>query len=742
MRGLQQFGKELFAIGRNKKVLIPVLAVLMIPVLYSAMFLGAFWDPYEKLNDLPVAVVNSDQGANFEGKKLEVGKELAETLQEKKDFQWHFVSKEEAEAGLSNNEYYMAIEIPRDFSQKVTTLTSEQPTTAEIRFLPNEGYNFLAAQIGKTAIDKIKTEVSKNVTQAYTETVFTQVNTLADGLGKASDGAGQIADGTLKAKNGAELLQKNLNKLAQGTLTLKTGVNELTAGSQKLATGSSTLSTGAQSLASGLGQLSDAQGQLQAGVAKLGAGTQQLNSGAASLAGGLDQLAAGASQLQAGASEAKQGADSLSGGLQASADGAAKLESGAAQLAAGLEQYAKNPALANDPNFAKLVAASKQVADGAKASSGGQQQLAAGAAKLQEGQGRLADGLTTLSGKLTEAGSGGRKLAAGAEQLLAGQSQVAAGMQQFGTKLQEAGAGGAKLAAGAQDLSGGSQKLAAGLGTLSNGVTTLSDGSLKLDQGARQVTSGLLQLTDGTDELAGKLDEAAVKTSDIHGDDKLYDMFASPVSVTEDKVTEVPNYGTGFAPYFLSLGLFVGALLLSIVFALKEPAVKPANAWSWFVGKALTLVVVGVIQSLIADAVILYGLGLKVDNVALFIVFSIITSITFMALIQFLVTALQHPGRFVAIILLIFQLTSSAGTFPMELIPGWLQKASFWLPMTYSVAGFKAVISSGDISVMWNNAAILGIFIAIFAAATLLYFVVSYRREYENSDSSATIAAV
>ncbi|WMM91087.1 YhgE/Pip family protein [Heyndrickxia coagulans] len=101
-----------------------------------------------------------------------------------------------------------------------------------------------------------------------------------------------------------------------------------------------------------------------------------------------------------------------------------------------------------------------------------------------------------------------------------------------------------------------------------------------------------------------------------------------------------------------------------------------------------------------------------------------------MALIQFLVTFLQNPGRFLAIVILILQLTSSAGTFPLEVIPKFIQWFNPLLPMTYSVRGFKAVVSSGEMGVMWQNAGILLIYIAAAEILTLLYFVIRYRRQY------------
>ncbi|WP_256759214.1 YhgE/Pip domain-containing protein [Cohnella sp. WQ 127256] len=673
MKGIKQFAREILGIGKNKKVLIPVVAVLTVPVLYCAMFLGAFWDPYDKLVDLPVAVVNSDEGTVFEGETMHIGQDFVEKLKGSNDFNYSLVNKTEAEEGLKDNKYYMAIEIPADFSALTTTLTSETPTPAQIVFMPNESYNFLAAQIGNTAIEKMRTELSKEVTKAYTHTVFDQVKTLADGLSQASDGASEIASGTDSAKNGAALLEENLNKLASGSLTMQGGIVKLVEGSAKLETG-----------------------------------TSELVKGSGSLSGGLSQLTEANSQLGQGADQAKLGASQLAAGLSQSVEGTAKLETGAKGVASGLEQYVKaHPELAEDADLQQLIATSKQVAGGISAAKQGQDQLVAGATKL----------------------SGGT-------------AQLASGLEQFGAKLDAAKSGSDKLATGAEQLHTGAIGLKQGLGSLSTGFSTIVDGSSQLDQGAQQITAGLLKLTDGTGELSSKLNEAAGKTSSLNGSDTFIDMFASPVDLDVVKTTEVPNYGTGFAPYFISLGLFVGALLLTIVYTVREPAIKPTSGWSWFVGKFLTMVFIGTIQAVIADLVLLYGLGLEVQSLPLFFLFSIITSITFMALIQFFVTVLQNPGRFVVIVILIFQLTSSAGTFPLELIPNWLQQASAWFPMTYSVAGLKAVVSSGEYSFMWENVWILLGFAAVFAAMTLLFFVITYRKEYAGASKNDNTIAV
>lgn len=728
-KGIRQFGKELAAIGRNRKVLIPVIAVIMVPVLYAAMFLGAFWDPYGRLDDLPVAIVNRDKGAEFSGKTLKIGSDFEQQLKENKQFDWRFVSQEEAAEGLKNNAYYMAIEIPEDFSEKTTTLTTDHPAPAKLTFLPNESYNFLASQIGNTAVEKMKAMLNKEVTEAYARTVFGQMEQLADGLDKASDGAGQLADGTSKAKDGAQQIEQNLQKLASGSLSLQEGVSQLAAGGGQLNQGAAGLNAGAANLADGLAKLSAAQQELGAGASELGSGAASLGAGASGLGGGLAQLADGSDKLAASSGQAEQAAGRLADGLGQSAAGAAKLEQGAAQLSQGLEQLAAaNAQLAQDASFQKLLASSKQLAAGAAEANKAQQQLSEGAKQLHGGTAQLKDGLSAFGGKVKEAEAGALQVAAGGQKLTVGAEQFNAGMTQFGGKLAEAKAGGAELAAGAKQLSSGAADLNQGLGKLKGSVAPFVDGTAQLEDGAKQVAAGLLQLDDGSHELSGKLSDASAKTSGLKASDSTYDMFTGPIELDVQRVNEVPNYGTGFAPYFLSLGLYVGALLLTIVYSVREPAERPTSGWSWFWSKALTLSLVGVVQALVADAVLLYGLDLEVKSVPLFVLFSVLTSVTFMMLIQFLVTVLQNPGRFIAIVVLIFQLTSSAGTFPLELIPSWLQKVTPWMPMTYSVSGFKDVISSGDFGAMWTSAGVLAIIAVLFAALTYVFFTASHRK--------------
>ncbi|WP_064092152.1 YhgE/Pip domain-containing protein [Rossellomorea aquimaris] len=720
-------GSEFKGIFRNKKLLIPILAVLFIPVLYSGMFLWAFWDPYEQLKDLPVAVVNSDQGAEFDGEELEIGSDLVEKLKDSNQFDFHFVDKEEGYKNLKNQEYYMLVEIPEDFSENGTTLLEETPQKLSLKYVPNESFNFLSAQIGDTAMKEIKAGLSKSVSETYAETMFDKIQKMGDGFQTASDKAGEINNGAIDLSQGAKKLKDNLAVLAEKNVEMNDGVAKTRAGAEKLAKGSKELSDGVGIMTGKTQQLYKGTQDVQSGIDSLAAGIDQSKAGLEEVEVGLDSAVTNTAKLYAGSQNLADKLGSLQGGADNAKAGAQAIGSGAEDLEKELAPFMGS---LPEEKKAQLQAAIDQIKQGATNLQAGTGALSAGASELQNGADSLAGGIGALNegqkklqGGVGQLVDGSAQLDQGSNQLQAGQKEIVKNFGLLNGKLDEVYQGTVSVASGASDLS-------SGLNRVYDGSTQLTDGSRKLADGSSELAEGSTKLSDGTTEYESKLKDAAKEANSVNPNDDTYNMMAAPVDVKNEKINHVPNYGTGFAPYFLSLGLFVGALLISIVYPLKEPANRPSSGMSWFLGKFTVLTTVGIIQSLIAAGILLLGLGLEVESVPLFLLSTIITSLTFLALIQMLVTILGDPGRFVAIIILILQLTTSAGTFPLELIPTALQPISALLPMTYSVAGFKAVISSGDFAFMWQNLFILLGYFLVFITLTAIYFVGLFKKQY------------
>ncbi|RAN83941.1 YhgE/Pip domain-containing protein [Bacillus sp. SRB_331] len=825
MKWHKLLSKEFAEIIKSKKILIPIIAVLFVPILYAGMFLWAFWDPYEQLDDLPVAVVNLDKGAELDGKPIEVGKGLVDNLKDNKSFKWEFVSEREAKEGMEGRKYYMLVRIPDDFSSNATTLLKDDPKPLNLEYIPNESLNFLSSQIGGTAIEKIKGEVSSTLTKTYAEKMFDSIQDVSKGLADGADGANKLHDGASELHDGS-------SKVTDGLHTLQGKSGEMKDGVQKLADGSNKLQDGSGKVTTGLNTLNSKTGEMQIGIGKLQDGSQKVTDG-------LNTLANKSGELKTGTNELANGMEKLVGGQSQLEEGSQKIENGLQDLnstvkhsVVGLEEMqAKVPSILNTVNEKMNGAAENvnQLNEFTQSTAGDAKTAAQDVANLQKqieslpkeyqeklqpyitnaakstatvqqkaigvagGTNKLNEEVRQLKGEITQTTSDAQNklpntaklqsLTEGIEKLLNAQNEFVSKFHGFGEGLSNAKVGvdklnngSGQLTDGVTQLADGSSKVTGGLGTLSvgasqmtGGITQLEDGSSqvttgigtlngglnkmstgstqlidgvnKLTDGSGKVTDGLVKVNDGSGTLAEKLGEGAEKTGEVKGTDKTYDMFATPVKVKTEKMAEVPNYGTGFTPYFLSLGLFVGALLLSIVYPLRDTVGVPKSGFSWFISKFGVLLSIGIIQAIVADVILLFGLGVEVQSIPYFILFSIVTSLAFIALIQCLVTAFGDAGRFIAILTLIIQLTTSAGTFPLELIPKYLQPFNAWLPMTYSVSGFKAVVSSGDFNFMWQNIGILMIFIVLLSLGTIASLTWMHKRQFKNIAENQSVEA-
>ncbi|MEI5906467.1 YhgE/Pip domain-containing protein [Bacillus spongiae] len=690
---------ELRDIILNRKVFIPIIAVLFIPILYSGMFLWAFWDPYTGLDDLPVAVVNNDEGADFEGETLYLGEELVKELRNSRDFAYEFVEAGKGYEGLSKQDYYLLVEIPEDFSQNATSLLEKKPEKLSLNYVPNEGYNFLSAQIGESAINEIKASLSTSVSEIYAETMFDKISEMGSGITKAHEGAGELFDGASKLSDGTEELKNHLTLVASKSFELDSGVSQLQVGAQGL-------QKGALDLSVGISELNEQFDQISAGVTRLKAGTEELHEGVLQSQSGLSEVKNGMGEIISNTSLLEEGTTKLSSGVNELSVGVGMLEAQLTPLLESLPEEQK----------AQLQSALLSIKTGSA-------QLQENTESISSKLGLLNDAQRAALGGVNQLIEGSQKLSSGSSLLIDGQNELLSGLPIYKEGLIAADEGGEKLA-------NSSKILTNGINTLYSGSQQLSDATEEIAKGSGDLVDGSVKLYEGSEELTSKLGEAAEEVNAVNADEETYNQIGEPVKVDKNVVNHVPNYGTGFAPYFLSLGLFVGALLISIVYPLREPALRPIHATSWFLSKFTVLMGVGILQSLIADAILLIGLDIQVENVGLFIITTIATSLTYIALIQVLVTVLGDPGRFIAIVILILQLTTSAGTFPIELIPSVLQPIGSYLPMTYSVSAFKAVISSGDFDFMWWNIGIMLIFMLGSMLLTAGFFKKLHKKQY------------
>jgi putative membrane protein len=710
MKGLQVFAQDFKNFRKHPMSIITFLAVAFVPILYSGFLIKGTWDPYGNLENLPVAVVNMDTGASYQGKTMNVGDEFVQELKKNPKFAWKFIDESEAQKGIENNRYYAKIIIPKHFSEDAASLNSDHPHQAKIQYESNSYYNFIGGQISENAMKELRTKLATNVTEAYTRSVFQQFTKLSDGLQSAGDGASDLHDGADQLDKGTSLLASNVKKLNTGVVQIQANTKLLHRGSSKIAKGADDLNKGATALSNGSQQLADAGAQLEKGAENAEAGSK-------SLVTGIQASKRGTDQLTSGLSAALSGSKQLESGLTTASQSSKKLADGADQVSKGLQQMkVLHPELALDPNYQKLLEASQSVASGSKQLSEGQSKLLAGSKELTASQQKLLTGSQKVS-------QGNSQLVQGAKKLAAGNSQIASGLQQYNTKFTSVVSASEKLAKGAGQLNTGAVQLQDGLGQLYAGSGKIVSGVNQLSAGADRLETGTAKLNSGSLELATKLKDAAKQTADFKADDQTFQLFSTPVSIQSDDDRHISVYAYGIAPYFISLALFAGSLVFTTVFSARTSSSnKKAKGWKLFISKTLTFALMSFAQSLVASTILVYILDLQVQNVLLFYGFTALVGFTFMFFCQAMVTLFDQVGRFLILLVMIFQLASSAGTFPFELLPNWARALNPWLPMTYSIRGFRDIVSSGNYADLQGQVVPLLLFAVLFLSLTIGYF--------------------
>ena len=677
--------KHLFS---NKILLISMAVISFIPILYSGFFLGSIWDPYGQTKNLPVAFVNEDKGASLNGKSLNVGESVEKKLKDNHDLGWEFVSKQQADEGVNSGHFYAVVTIPSDFSQKAASITKSEPQQAVINFTTTPAKNYIGSLVSNQAAAKVKSSVSEQITQAYAKGILENLDKLGIGLDTAANGASTLHDG--------------LGRLQSGTQTYVGGVKQLAVNQQSLTGGLAQLSDGSRKLQAGLGQLSNnlptesQLSQLSDGMKQLQSGINQLN---ASVSNPSPALVAQQNKVETGMQTLKQTMEDVKSDLSAAGDtlrilGAQAAASGGDSTTISLPQISSiSQALKKTQPIIVQMGMLHEDLQTLK------QQLSAQQTQLQAGVSVLNNGVNQLAPNAITAFNGYNSVRFANNQLLAGSANLTNGLSE------------AKL---------GSQKLANGASLLESRSGALIDGTS--------------QLASGADTLANKLADASNRIKIQPTSATTQQQIANPVKSEMIEKGNVPNYGYALSPYVLSLSLFVGAIVLNVIYPIRKTFSEQESAIRWWLSKASVAGVAAFMQATILMLVMVFFLGLTPEHPAHFIGAIYLTSFAYMSIVSLLVIVLDNPGRFLAMILLVLQLGSSEGTFPIQTANGFFQTINPLVPMTYSIRALRQAISGGlDNAFYGGSMWVLVGFLLVANLLTIGFFAYRGKRKFAHT---------
>ncbi|WP_141204522.1 YhgE/Pip domain-containing protein [Streptomyces griseorubiginosus] len=679
MRSPRLAALELRRFGRGKLPRAALVALLVLPLLYGALYLWSFWDPYGRLDRIPVALVNDDKGATADGHRLTAGTDITKGLHKSDTFDWHQVSAEEARKGVEDGTYYLSLTMPADFSRRIASSAGDSPETGALQVRTNDANNYIVGQISRTVFAEVRQAASTKASRSFLDRIFISFSDIHGATVKAANGADDLEGGIGKAEKGSQDLAAGLKDAQAGSGRLSDGLARLDSGSGDLADGARQVADGTRTLAGRVNGIADKVGPFVADNEKsIGDTARLVADSAGAVRHNLGTLVRTAPAAAQGAHKA---ADALNAVYRARCTDAVLPDPACADLKKAQQAATDVARVADDVNAL--------VAD----QNGDLKKLDGQLATLQKQAKALADRSPRLSEDLDDA--------------------VA--------RINELNAGAQKVAAGASTLH-------SGLGSATTGARTLDDGIGRLSSGADTLTGGMYKLADGSGKLAGGLHDGASRIPDYDKKDRdqRTDVMADPVQLVSRDLHKAPNYGTGFAPYFIPLSLWVGAMVAYMLIAPMNRRALAAGAAAWRIALAgwLPVVAIGVLQTVALMSVLHWAVGLQMARAAGTVGFLFLVTACFAAIVQWLNARFGAAGRILVLALLMLQLTSAGGTYPVQTSPGFFNALHPFLPMSYVVEALRRLITGGGLTPVWQACVVL----LAFTAGALALTAVSARR--------------
>ncbi|WP_286684479.1 YhgE/Pip domain-containing protein [Collinsella sp. UBA1693] len=683
-KAFQIFKRDILRLLKNPVALVITIGVCVIPSLYAWYNIVANWDPYGNTANIKVAVANNDQGTSNEYVgELNAGDETVSKLKENDQLGWVFTDADAAVEGVKSGEYYAAIIIPDDFSTNLTSMLTGTFTQPQLEYYCNEKKNAIAPKVTDTGAQTVEEQINETFVATVSETLVEKI---------------QNAAGDLDAQ-GAETQGGILENVQRSNQALQ-DVRDALAGMQKtIATSKEAGAKADETLSALSGQIPSLVNALDKGDALLASARTSSRNFASSLN---TTLSHGLTQMGKASSNANVAVGKLSGAISAAGG---KVDGALADV----------QMVINDVN--RIIIDIREITgiDSGLVLSALEEQLA----ELQTLKDALQDQSTDIQNSAGAIAGAVSSLDSATQQGISAMEGVQQDMAS--TVLPQLSQGMDSFSEVSGDLTGVVASLeptiAQARGVLSQLTTTLDQASSTMSQAdsSLEKLQGTLS-TAANDVAALRASESLDKLDEILGASSadLADFMSSPVTLTTKAVYPVSNYGSGVAPFYTNLALWVGGCVLIAIIKLEVDGegIGAFTATEGYFGRWLLLVVLGFVQAFIVCCGDLV-LGMQCLRPELFVLAGIFTSFVYVNIIYALASAFKHIGKALVVILVIVQIPGSSGMYPIEMMPGFFQRLHPLLPFTYGISAMRETIGGMYGMDYAINLGVLAVFLAV-----------------------------
>lgn len=667
------FKRDVKNIVTNWAALIVVIALMILPALYAWFNIKAMWDPYGNTQGLKIAVVNEDEGGTLNNQaidneelgneKIVLGDEIESNLKDNDQIGWSFVNAEEADKGVKNGKYYASLLIPKDFTENLLSITSKSIVEPSLKYTVNEKLNAVAPKITEKGVNTVRDQVSTEVVKTVNGVIFKVLNKVGIEATNAKPELRKLIDFIYKLDENMPQIEDAVNKAYDGVITidqLSEKVNSL------MPTIEDTINTSQDVLTKSRDYLNKAQSSIEqvAPIIKDDLAIAQKITGG--IGGLLDSIDENTSPEEAKAilSKVKDRLTNVNNSLKSLVKLLESLNSMVNNDKIQGVITRINKVIDDNSNALRLVDSAISDIESGKVSNDFN--------KIKDMVGRVDTGLSDILGRYDS-------------EILPG---INSGLSQLN-----------KIANNGIYLLDEAEKSIPDV----KGIVSLASNGSKL---------GEKELTKVKNELPStktKLHDFVGKVKDLDDEEKIdalldlitndwekeSDFLAGPVKIQEERLFPVPNYGSSMSPFFTSLSIWIGALLLVAIFTTSAKPIdgeEPKPLEEYF-GKLLLFICLGIGQSLVATLGAIFILDVYLVNPIGYILYGILISLVFVVMLYTLVSVFGNVGKAVSIILLVLQIAAAGGTFPIQVMPKFFQDIHPFLPFTYAIDGMREVMA-------------------------------------------------
>lgn len=735
------FTRDIKNIFTNWAATIVLLALIVIPSLYSLINIYASWDPYSNTSGIKIAVINEDKGTVYKEKDINLGNELVEKLQDNDKLGWVFLDdKETAKQDLLLEKYYATIEIPEDFSENVTTITKKDIVKPKLIYTVNEKINGIAPKMTDAGVKTVRSQLDDNIIKTVSGILFKASDEIGVNIQNNRPELRNIFDSVYKLDDNMPELEGLLDEAINGTISIS---ELLEKGNEIIPIASDTIDSTTEFLNKTQNYMDETQDDLNYNTPKIKEdliNAENLLDTSNVVLQNLDekilpevakktllQISDSAKATKISAQDAKSKLERIKKVLKAASEAEIPKPSIDKSLQSS-EQIAKI-----QESIDKQASALKNAQDTLKEESKAiskvidrldtiDERLEILINRVDEKIAKLDNGERLETQNLTDT----RKVLADTHTLVSDlldsyDSEIIPTINSGLDSAREISDKGLNLAAQGKNILPDVQDL---LNTFANATSLSNDELNKLKEKLPGIKNNVHELAQRLKKIDNKEDIDEILDMITNDWEAQSDFFASPVEIQDNRLFSWPNYGSTVTPFYTVLCLWIGGYMLSIILGTEAHSFEDGKKLTHneiYFGKMLLFLVIGIGQAIVASTGALFIFHTYAVHPTMFVLYSIFVSIVFTIIIYTAVSVWGHGGIVMGVVLLVIQVAGTSGNFPIEVNPSIFQKLFPLLPFTYAISGVRQIMAGIVYSILIKDSIILCIFMIISIVIGVLF---------------------